>query len=195
MIFAHDDEDAARERLILAYCPAVARPLWAGLFALNGELARQAARPAAEPIFLQMRLAWWRDALAGDEASADPVLATLAPWGESKPILALLVDAWEAIALEASTAPSLFAEAMAMAAGVIAERAGANADGATLSRLAANWASGLLRSPDGDFRDARLPRCLVPLRQISVLARLRHSSRPGGNWAIIRLGFNSLIGQ
>ncbi len=61
------------------FAPATARPHLYALYAFAGEVAR-VSDAAREPLPGEIRLQWWRDALAGEargEASANPVAAAL----------------------------------------------------------------------------------------------------------------------
>jgi len=67
------------------------------LFALDRRLA-DCWRLTNEPMIAQIRLAWWRDALAGDAASGEPLLASLMalPQFETmRPHLIAMADGWE----------------------------------------------------------------------------------------------------
>ncbi len=87
--------------LALGYAPPGRRAGLDALFALDGALG-QVLRTTREPMVGQMRLAWWREALAALDyapAPAEPVLQALAadvlPGGVGGRELALLVDGWE----------------------------------------------------------------------------------------------------
>src|SRR5215471_15325556 len=81
------------------FAPATARPHLYALYAFASEIAR--VRDAArEPLPGEIRLQWWRDALAGEargEMAANPIAAalvdTIAQCGLSKERLIALVDA------------------------------------------------------------------------------------------------------
>jgi phytoene synthase len=87
--------------LAFSYAPAGARRAIAALFALDAALG-DILRTTREPLVGQMRLAWWREALQGLDASgapAEPVLQSLAAWvlplGITGRALSEMVDAWE----------------------------------------------------------------------------------------------------
>lgn len=93
----HDPEWA----LALSYAPADRRAGLAALFALDAALG-QVLRTTREPMVGQMRLAWWREALAKLDTApppAEPVLQALArdvmPFGVTGKALARMVDGWE----------------------------------------------------------------------------------------------------
>ena len=89
--------------LAFSYAPDGARGAIAALFALDAALGN-ILRTTREPLVGQMRLAWWREALEGLDASgapAEPVLQSLAaailPLGITGHALSEMVDAWEAL--------------------------------------------------------------------------------------------------
>lgn len=85
------------ERVALAYAPRALRPGYEGLFLLDAQL-RRSVIGAREPMLAQIKLAWWREALASLEAraAAHPVLLHLAhlPGGGAAAMVPL-VDGWE----------------------------------------------------------------------------------------------------
>ncbi len=89
--------------LALSYAPAPGRGALAALLALDDALA-QLLRTTREPALGQMRLAWWREALArldGHPAPAEPVLTALErevlPKGISGASLVPIVHGWEVL--------------------------------------------------------------------------------------------------
>lgn len=93
-------DDPLRD-LIIGYAPRDARGALAALLALDAALG-QVLRTTREPMVGQMRLAWWREALARLDTApppAEPVLAALAadvlPRGVTGVELAAMVDGWE----------------------------------------------------------------------------------------------------
>jgi phytoene synthase len=87
--------------LALSYAPVKSRAALGALFALDTALGN-VLRTTREPLVGQMRLAWWRAALEGLDASgapAEPVLQSLTdavlPLGITGGALSELVDAWE----------------------------------------------------------------------------------------------------
>ncbi len=96
--------------LALSYAPAGSRDALMALFALDAALG-DVLRTTREPIVGQMRLAWWRDALARlDSAPApgEPVLQALAgtvvPSGVTGARLSEMVDGWEPLLGEVNAA-------------------------------------------------------------------------------------------
>ncbi|WP_169803448.1 squalene/phytoene synthase family protein [Sphingomonas pruni] len=87
--------------LALSYAPNRSRAALDALFTLDAALGN-VLRTTREPLVGQMRLAWWREALQGLDASgapAEPVLQSLAsavlPLGIEASALSGTVDAWE----------------------------------------------------------------------------------------------------
>lgn len=97
-VTAIDDPERA---LALSYAPTDRRAALAALFALDTALG-QVLRTTREPMVGQMRLAWWREALARLDTApppAEPVLQALASevltLGATGQSLAAMVDGWE----------------------------------------------------------------------------------------------------
>jgi phytoene synthase len=87
--------------LALSYAPGRSRGVLDALFALDAALGN-VLRTTREPLVGQMRLAWWREALQGLDASdapAEPVLQSLTgvvlPLGITGRALSEMVEAWE----------------------------------------------------------------------------------------------------
>jgi phytoene synthase len=87
--------------LAVSYAPKGARAGVTALFALDAALGR-ILRTTSEPMVGQMRLAWWREALARLDVTAspaEPVLQAVArdalPLGATGGALARMVDGWE----------------------------------------------------------------------------------------------------
>ena len=186
------------QRLALAYSPAAARTLTAGLLALDARIAG-IVRQRGEVLMAQMRLAWWRDTLAKPAAgwpAGEPLLAQLTPWDGVRPALVDLVNGWEELLHDGplpAAAMLRFARARAGAFAALAAllNNGAAADAAT--RAGVTWALGDLVTGLSDpderahaldlARDhagpvTRLPRVLRPLTVLDGLAR--RSIRRGG---------------
>lgn len=94
------------------------------VLALDKRLAEVAAGPG-EPILRQIRLAWWRDALATDTADAagEPLIDALRAHGTATPLrvaTAAMVDGWEiwALARENPTQTDMADHALTRGAGV-----------------------------------------------------------------------------
>ncbi|GAA0741045.1 MULTISPECIES: squalene/phytoene synthase family protein [Sphingomonas] len=92
--------------LILSYAPVTGRPALAALLALDEALA-QLLRTTSQPAVGQLRLAWWREALAKLDTApppAEPVLrglaAELLPRGVTGASLVPIVHGWEVLVEE-----------------------------------------------------------------------------------------------
>ena len=173
-------------RLALGYAPAAARPLFFGLYALDAKLAG-IVRSAREPMLGQLKLAWWRDQLGKPVAGrpqGEPVLAALAPWGESGRALAALVDGWEVLIADdypAQADLAQFAAARGAACAALAGLVGAEPDAAR--RAGHGWALGDLGlmlgaseplsqiAAEADWLTPRLNRAMRPLLIHHGLAR------------------------
>lgn len=170
-------------------------------------------RAAREPMLAQIRLAWWRERLAGDPATwprGEPVLAALAAWGQGASGLSRLVDGWEALLGE----PPLAAEAFATfgsgrAAAMAGLAAQLGADPAAAGRAGRDWGLADLALHLGEPGEracaaalvgaGRLPRQTAAMRPLAVLAGLSRRAvlrgkadaldGPGALLAAIRLGF------
>lgn len=174
------------ERLALAYAPAAVRPLWLGLFALDARLAR-AARPGAEPVLAQIKLAWWRERFAGPAQSwpaGEPLLGLLARWDAEREALAGLVDGWEACEIGEDGGIAL-REARVEAMLALARMAGAGDAPDSIRRATLDWQD---REPGGPA--PHLSRTMRPLAVLRGLA-LREAvggSAIGNFLAGVRLG-------
>lgn len=184
------------ERLAAAYAPIGVGARWRTLLAFDANLRRAALLPA-EALASQLRLAWWRDALARVALSNDyPVLQALSrDWTGSPGALLTLIDAWEAVAL-ANPDEVESVEAVAGArANVLAGARESVAAGPALCWTLVTLAP---RASNRDKRRAMLERALsVPysplprdLRPLTVLAGLarRAARRDGGELLGDRLG-------
>lgn len=100
------DEHDPERSLILIYAPIRGRAALAALLALDDALA-QLLRSTTQPAVGQLRLAWWREALARLDTQAppaEPVLqglaANLLPLGVSGASLVPIVHGWEVLVEE-----------------------------------------------------------------------------------------------
>ncbi len=204
------DTLAPTHRLALAYAPVSSRPAWTAFLALDARLAG-VVRSAREPLLGQLRLAWWRERL-GDKAPprGEPLLASLAVWGEHRAWLVALVDGWEALLGEAplgEDALSALAEGRGRAVAALAHVIGAADYASEAARVARGWGLSDLAAhvshPDEraavlglmaehNWRSVRLPRGLRPLVVLHGLARARREGGEIGGLAAffcaIRLG-------
>ena len=189
------------QRLALSYAPRTTRAGFAGLFAFDAALG-DIIRQAREPVLAQLRLAWWRDALAKDVAdrpNGNPVLGLLNAWGAETAALRDMVDGWEGLLDEGGLdedAINRFATARADAFSALARLSGAGRieEVAGAGKL---WALADLRSGLSDIgerdlalgmaqRALPLPRTLPrAMRPLAVLAGLAHRALLRGNGVIL----------
>ncbi len=83
-------------RFALVHAPSSVRTALASLWALDERLSRVIAG-AREPSLAQLRLAWWRQAIAAADGRGEPVLDALANVPLDRTRLAGLVDGWEVL--------------------------------------------------------------------------------------------------
>lgn len=184
-------EPAPLESLVSAYASKRLRPGYAAFLSLDRQL-KDNAMAMREPALKQLRLAWWRDALANLDVvtrSSHPVLiAAKAHLSAKQEILTDLVDGWEELAV--GDDPSTGALAVAGArAKVLANIAGNHPE---LGNAATRWTlvetaalcvneavRARLLDAARDIAPVRLPRRLRPLTILDGLA-LRALARGGG---------------
>ena len=199
-------------RLALAYAPAKARVQLVALLALDMRLAG-IVRNSREPMLAQLRLAWWREQLAGDTArwpEGEPLLTALRSWEGRHAALMPLVEGWEAMTGTAPLPEEAFMKLANARGAAFAGLADDPAAAANAIRLGRNWALAdissrlsnaqeramvLALAKAQDWRSAPLPRRLRPLVVLHGLAA--RSLRAGENGvrlspfsllAVIRLG-------
>lgn len=181
--------------LALGYAPTAARDAVMALFALDALLGKL-ARGTRDPLVAQMRLAWWREALAGLGQAAvpgQPILEALRGAGLGAG-LGAVVDGWEALVAGDAVAHgrdrgrTLFAAAAdvlgaerdaAMTAGegwALAGLALGSPD-AAVARAARERAAGLL-AETGRHRWSRAGRALGAL---ALVAAMDLAGRPIGS--------------
>ncbi len=172
------------QRLALTYAPARARQATAALLALDSRLAA-ILRARREPIAAQLRLAWWRDALARPAAEwprGEPVLDSLRAWRDPSGLSDLAVG-WEALLAETLTPLAIadFVAGRGRAFACLARELGVgsaeNAEKAAriwaLADLAANISDGAERELVVEYgRDLVPPPLSASLRPLAVLAAL-----------------------
>jgi len=180
----------ALQRLALAYAPRRAHGPMLALLALDNRLAG-VVRNASDPMMAQIRIAWWREILAQDQAhwpNGEPLLAALRNWRECAGDLVPLADGWEHLVgadLLDKEAIEAFVGGRANAFAALARVLGHQASTATAERLGRGWAladlAWRLQSPDekeiagqlivsADWSRASLPRDLRPLAVLFGLA-------------------------
>jgi len=187
-------EDPERA-LILSYAPAQGRAALAALLALDAALA-QLLRTTSQPAVGQLRLAWWREALAKLDTApppAEPVLRGLAtevlPRGVTGASLVPIVHGWEvlveeealdglALARYAAGRGSLFVSA-GTALGAVGDLLASGGEGWALADLARQLGDG----DEGDAaRSVAAPRLAQALaarwsRNGRALGALAHRAR------------------
>jgi phytoene synthase len=92
------------QRLAIAYAPLQFRDAFALLLQVDARFAELVAK-SSEPLIGQMKLAWWRDAIAAEpdrRPKGEPLFERLgATSGLSlAPSLTMLVDAWESLLVD-----------------------------------------------------------------------------------------------
>lgn len=170
-------EDPERA-LILAYAPLVSRPALAALLALDDALALL-LRTTSQPAVGQLRLAWWREALAKLDTApppAEPVLRGLAaevlPRGVTGASLVPIVHGWEVL-VEEEALDGLALARFAAGRGSLFVAAGA-ALGAGTDPLALGgegWALADLARHLGDGEEAAAARAAAAPRLAQALAQ------------------------
>lgn len=203
------DELPPPQRLALSYAPAAARQKTLALFALDARLA-SIVRRRGEPVLAQMRLAWWRDALAASadkRPAGETVLGLLGGWRDPSTLIPL-VDGWETLLGEALDEPAIQGFAAGRGAGcaelareLACEPSAASSAGRlwALGDLAAHLSNAteraaVIAAADGMSRPALL-RALRPLTVLAGLAErsLRRGGTPllegpGAGLLAVRLG-------
>lgn len=185
-------------QIALRLTPWRYRPALQGLLLLDARLAQSLARKG-DPILSQIRLAWWREQLAGLGArgfQGEPLLAVLTgTWGLAAARLATLVDGWEELIGEPPldrSAISRFAAGRGQAMAAFAMLAGEADHRPASSRAGERWALAdfAARTSHADERAAALdmaramplpvalPRALRGLALLDGLAA-RAASRGG----------------
>lgn len=149
--------------LALSYAPDRSRAALDALFALDTALGN-VLRTTRETLVGQMRLAWWREALQGLDASgapAEPVLQslteTVVPLGITGRALGEMVDAWEPLLGDIGTGSiddharlrgrALFAIAGVALGAAAGDPVGDAGEGWALADLAANLSNPALARP------------------------------------------------
>ncbi len=214
-IFGVDPAMGHPERaLALTYAKPAAHKGLTALFALDSILAKL-ARGTREPIVAQMRLAWWRDALASvatAPVSGQPILAALhravADGGVDPADLIAVVDGWEALVTDDLPAYVRDRGRLFVAAARIAA-----ADDVWIAAAGEGWAAAdlALTSPDparaaaaradalpllGRALSRRSSRAARPLGALALIARMDLAGRaPGDPRRIARLIRYRLIGR
>ncbi|SFJ56592.1 phytoene synthase [Sphingomonas sp. NFR04] len=170
-------EDPERA-LILSYAPAAGRPALAALLALDEALA-QLLRTTSAPAVGQLRLAWWREALAKLDTApppAEPVLRGLAaevlPRGVTGASLVPIVHGWEVL-VEEEALDGLALARYAAGRGSLFVAAGTvlGAQGDPLALGGEGWALADLARHLGDGAEADAARSLAAPKLAEALGR------------------------
>lgn len=191
------------ERVALAYAPARLRPAFGAVLALDCVL-RRVALGVREPLLAQIKLAWWREALAElPKGRGHPLLTALV--GMDSDALVALVDAWEEVALisngmapAAESVARRRSAALAQCAGepeAVARDAARLWTLATLADHAPDAERETMRTTAGLIPSRLLPRRLRPLTVLEGLSRralaAERAALLGDRWspfAAMRLG-------
>lgn len=170
-------EDPERA-LILTYAPASGRTALAALLALDDALG-QLLRTTSQPAVGQLRLAWWREALARLDSApppAEPVLrglaAELLPRGVTGASLVPIVHGWEVL-VEEEALDGLALARYAAGRGSLFVAAGAalGAGGDPLAPGGEGWALADLARHLGDGEEAEAARAAAAPRLAEALGR------------------------
>jgi phytoene synthase len=180
------------------FAPAAARPHLHALYAFASEIAR-VREAAREPLPGEIRLQWWRDALAGEargEGTANPVAAalidTIAQCGLAKERLIALIDA-HGFDLYDDAMPSLaefdsYAERTAGTLFALAAQilGGADIDEANAAAVPAGIAYGVTQRLRTFSRDAARRQVFVPLDLLRQYGVTRDEIEARQNTASLR---------
>ena len=210
----------AERSLAIGYAPRDRRPGLAALFAFDARLG-DVLRTTREPMVGQMRLAWWREAVAALNERAPPAEPVLRAWADHVlPLgicggdLAVLCDGWEHLLADPLDASALIAVARERGGALFTLAArllgGGHRD---VTRVGEGWAladvAGHLRDPAlagearhrarerlGGVERERWPRALRPLGALALLARSDLAGGiPGSPRRIARIAFHRLTGR
>jgi phytoene synthase len=204
--------------LASSYAPDRSRAALEALFALDTALGN-VLRTTREPLVGQMRLAWWREALQGLDASgapAEPVLQSLTaavlPLGITGHALSGMVDAWEPWLGDSCAGPiddharlrgrALFALAGIALGAAADDPLGEAGEGWALADLAANLSDPALANQAREraatlLAQARRPRWSRNGRALGALALVadRRLSGPIPPTFVLRLARFRLTGR
>ena len=168
------------QRLAVAYAPAALRPALTLLLQFDARLADIVAG-STEPLIGQMKLAWWRDALAAEaeqRPKGEPLIARIDAMSgrQLEPALLELIDAWEALLVADEV--DAFAEGRGRSVySAYAEWVGSTID---VEALGTAWAKGSVGAPISS--DPALPKDRK-LRPLTILAlSVRNVSGPRLLW-------------
>lgn len=186
------------QRVALGYASRTRFACFSSIFALDAHCGHL-LRHSKEPMLAQMRLAWWREALARpveDWPRGNPLFEHLSVWAGEEQALIRLVEGWEYLTGEAPLPAAEFEHFAARRADAfvgLARLIGAQEYASSCRAAAYRWAvadlcQGLTHPEERDHAlsiaraldpsPIRLPRALRPLGVLDTLARL--AIRRGG---------------
>lgn len=178
-------------RLALVYAPRHARNQWRALLQLDRRLGLVVGQ-AREPLFAQIRLAWWRERLGEAPETwpgGEPTLAALTCWRARTRDLVALVDGWEAM-LADPPRPDLLAEARGAALAALADLLGVPQAAAAAKRAAIEWSL----AETGEWSEKEpisLPNALRPL----MILQIHHQYRSRGLIGFFKILSIGLLGR
>lgn len=188
-----DDELTPPERLALAYAPRAMRDNFALLLRLDSRFATIVGN-ASEPLFGQLKLAWWRDAVLAAPAErpkGEPLLAALYQLDDQKCVEAAveLANAWEMLVVDSDwTASTVRTFADARGAAVFVSYAKLIDEADFPPEISQEWAANDLRLRFGGRVDhstenyGALPKRRA-VRPLTILAMsVRQTSGPRLIW-------------
>jgi phytoene synthase len=167
----HENGLSPPQRLAVAYAPAALRPALMLLLQFDARLGDIVAG-STEPLIGQMKLAWWRDALAAEpdrRPKGEPLIARIDAISGRRlePALLELIDAWEA--LLAADDLDEFAKRRGRAVySAYAEWVGSSID---VAALGAAWAKGSVGVPISNDQPLPKDRKLRPLTILALSVR------------------------
>jgi phytoene synthase len=174
--------------LILTYAPASGRAALAALLALDDALAAL-LRTTREPAIGQIRLAWWREALAKLDSApppAEPVLQTIAASGLVGGGLTAIVDGWEVLLEDRLDAAALTRFGEGRGSLFVAAGKALGAHGDPLYEAGQGWAlADLARHLDSEAEAATARALAAPLLDAATSARWSRGGRALGAMALL----------
>ncbi len=186
----HDEHLSPLQKLSIAYAPVETRPWLSAVYGFDGRLG-EIALGSLEPIFAQMKFAWWREFMAKPASQwpvGDPIIQALAGFAEDPAILQQLrghVDCWDSIHDQLLDDNAKLAQTMAeRGRGLLTLSLGKDVNTASDSQMLQSimmWSlwDGAVRCSDGErrkmFWDAGRSMALQS-RKIRLPRRYRHIS-------------------
>ena len=177
--------------LAIAHAPSDVRDRLRWLLQFDRRLGQLVER-ASEPLFAQMRLAWWRDILAksaADRPRGEPLLALLHALGDDPVLLDAARQLVDAAELGAADDEAKARADRAMAIGK-AYAAWTGADRKQAESLALAWAG-----PDVEPGNAALTSYPRIFRPLTILAMSEQLETDAVRTAGLRLSWHALTGR